>query len=689
MIPSHSSALENPAHIVGNRPLVLPLPQSLFDMRGRDLLFDPQHRHDTQESKDSRAARRDAYIKEIEASPIDVTCEMIVAWIYRDMSITFFGNPRGAERRGTIHTGISIANSEERRFIPVVDGGMYYAEYAYFNENNNIRASFRTDNINLELPPESSWPTGATRVTLPDFIRLEPIPTMSFTPSAGSFRIGTEGTLPTATVSIHQDSGIKFDATNTLTSFTYIAVRYRLRGENDRAWRWLGLDANGNMIRRADGTLGLPIGTDEDDERIMRITDFKFTPEDVGDYQFWYYTTTIFGVGSKTDLTAAQIRDRIHSFEGREFFKTQPFDNIVIERNNVAPEIMWTVDFDYRPSEPGSNVETWLPWYDNTYLHRDNNGTTTKDPALALIVNGVRQVAPISAALPEGGWGKPLIFEDAPDHRQWLPGSTAASRTKIQAGESLVIPALLGHSPVNATPSHLLQYELFIYRHRDGIRSEDNVMWASGLHGNDSEMGGGVWNHTRTFHIPFTPDAFSTGILSNFRGFTPAGTYDIMVRAFDSDNNLSGQYQYTFTVVEPIDWAPTRPRLNGLFRAGQNEYHEGDTLRFNVASFTDDSTDDRDIEVRYFISLDNGRDIERLMSGASGTHAIEIKDGEEGVTISGGVFVLSDENEIGKRIIDELSRKDEFDTPVHSGFLTFRIYAIARNYHAITRNDNF
>jgi len=688
IIPSHSSALLSPSHpnyTSPITPLVMPLPKQLLDMKGRDLLD-----LDT-ENTDAKTARRDAYAKEIEVlgiNPETVTCEEIIGWIYRDMTITFFGNPAGATRRGTASTGFSIANTEERTFIPVTDGGMYYAEYAYFNEYNNIRASYRTDNINVQLPTRP-WPDGITQQQLPGQIRLETIPTMSFTPSAGSFRIGTEATLPTATVSIHNDSEIQFDTTSVLTNFTYVAVRYRLRGENDRAWRWLGLDADGNMVRRTDGTLGLPSGIEEDDQRIMRITDFKFTPEDVGDYQFRYYSTTIFGVGSKEKLTHQQIADRIHEFEWRpgerrEFLRNQPFDNITIERDDLAPEIRWTVDFDYNPTD------NMLPYYGNTWLHKSGVGTTDV-PADAMInSDGIRVVVE---------WGSRLEFEDAPNHRQWLPGSTAASRTKIPMGDSLVLPAILGDD--NATPSHHLDYQLFLYRYHDGIRSDDHIMWASGLHGAtgpngaDSTKFGGIWENSRSFAIPFTTESFTVGgLLGGFAGFSITGRYDIMIRAYDGDDNISGQYQYTFEVVAPQDWAPTRPRLNGLFRAGQNEYHEGDTIRFSVATFTDDSTDDRDIEVRYFLSLsptpNQGADIE---SG----DAIEIKDDEDDVTIVGGIvsIILSRDNAIGARVLDELgylwTAEDQIaglgieGEPKHDGSLTFRIYAVARNYHAITR----
>ena len=127
IVPSHSSALLPPGHqnwTAPITPLVMPLPKSLFDMRGRDLL-------DTDiDNTDAKAARHDAYAKEMEVmgiNPSSVTCEEIIEWIYRDMTITFFGNPAGATRRPNINVSdqLTIADSTQRTFIPVIDGGMY------------------------------------------------------------------------------------------------------------------------------------------------------------------------------------------------------------------------------------------------------------------------------------------------------------------------------------------------------------------------------------------------------------------------------------------------------------------------------------------------------------------------------------------------------------------------------------
>jgi hypothetical protein len=781
-----------PNVIIPNNRLTLPLPKSMFDLKGRDLLDMDK------ENTDAEEARREAYLPGLKkflpnggeghtdkalmefffedetkisgliddydddtdneagydgrpnykpALPINggeigdtgVYRKTLLNLIYRDLRIDFYGNPTresnemhtssntGNHQRvgtpapgttlGQVGSNIGIQAHQNRIFTPITDGGNYYAVYSYKSTFNDIEASFRTSNITVERPLAVNTAT-ITDQNARQHLLLNTIPEISFTPSEGSFRIGTQATLPTATVSIHEDSEIKFDGTNVLANYTYIAVRYREKTAvpEERQWRWLGTKKDANDMHEI-----LPAGTRENNDDILRIDNFKFTPERVGDYQFFYYTTTILGIGIETDIPNERIRTRSINGETRRFIRNQPFLNITIERDNLAPEIMWTDDYAYY-SDIGASSPTHIA---------NPSATNAGKPALA-------------------GGATELTFENAVDRSKMLPGSTTSSKTRIKRGESLVIPAVLGID--NATPSSQLNYQLFLYRYQDGIRSENYIFWSSGLNGNDPNRNGvypndfhdtslrgkRIWEHNKTFLIPFDGNniTFQSNdrLLSAFHGFSVVGRYDIMVRAYDSENNISGQYQYTFEVVDqggtnPV--VPSRPRSNG-FRAGQNEYHEGDTLRFTVATFSDTYTDDRDIEVRYFLSLGtDGKDIERLLNDPkdtpSGTHAVEIKDGEKGMKVSGGVasIELKDDNEAGRYILDELNFKwkvgdwyptrieDQsgvtavrltagasgvpgagnagvthnsiIGTDLHNGHLTFRIYAIARNYHALTR----
>lgn len=761
-IPNPSSALTKPADVI--TPITFPLPKSMFDMKGRDLLYiETKNMRNTEE----RDARREAYLPELKAtsglgSALDVhsdkeliefffegkatgtlvrpgapfptveelTCQSIIDnFIWRDMKITFFGN----ENKSDSGTG-GIKDSAVRTFIPVKDGAKYSAEYAYNNQYNLISTSQRTPEIAVERP---LLPNNITIQQVPSKIKLETIPEMSFKPSDGSFRIGTESSLPTTTVHIHEDSEIQFDTTNVLTNYTYVAVRFRPKsvdqwGYSDRDWRWLHKDGQSIISNKS---------ISESSEDILRINDFKYTPERVGEYQFYYYTTTIFGIGLKTGIPS----DRIVTYKGREFIKNQPFDNVTIERDNQSPEIKWTDDFDYNP------VDGDLPYFNNTYRHKlyGTAGYTgpksTTNPAEALLNDqGERVIETDAVGSNPNGWGQKIEFDEITDQSKMLPGSTTSSKTKIAVdqtckldvggacGSCLVVPAVLGDD--NATKSNKLDYQLFLYRYQSGVRSDDYIYWSSGLKGKDPNLNGTIWNHNRTFHIPFTAASFnnaacsqsashatlptgllcaecgrsnstnSKALLESFKGFSLTGRYDILIRAYDGDNNISGQYQYTFEVASSVQ--PSRPRASSTFRVGQNEYHEGDTLRFNVATFTDDYTDDRDIEVRYYLSLNNGLDIEHIATDgvcqhstpcSSVTEAIEVKDGENGMKITGGVVSveLKDDNDAGKYILDALTATwkagDTLPSGVNvgdrknNGFMTFRVYAVARNYHAITR----
>ena len=631
-----------PNIIIPNNKIVFPLPKHLYDNLGRDLLGPT-------DDKDSNEARLAAY--EVEIGGGTVEQKTIIDWIYRDTSLTVYGN------EGTAVAVPDIKSEASRTFWPRIDSKTYYAEYSYYNADSKISSYFRTDNITCERPNNyTAIPGGnveAKDENAKNHIYLETTPTLSFVPTTSSFRIGTEATLPTVTVSIHEDSTIQFGSTSTLSNFTRILVRYRENSGD--SWKWI----------KTDGTY--LSGDNYSDSSILRIEDFKFTPAKVGDYQFHYFTTTIFGIGAEGAVGARAVipTDRIVNFDGTKFLRYQLPENITIDRDYRAPEIKWTAPFVY---------------------------------------NSADNMKPYDLE------GNELVFEEAPDYSKWLPGGLSYSKTKIALGETLELPALLGDD--NSTRSCDLAYEMYLYRYHNGSRvGTDPVFWISGKNGGDPGLGGGIWLNNTAFTIPFpsaatysslgitTPTTAAESMGKTWNSIPVAGTYDLIIRVRDEQNNGTGDIQYTFEVVDPADpnasydWS--RPHLSGLFRAGQSEYHEGDILRFNTAAFSDEYTYDSDIEVRYFISLDNeGKDIDHLYSTTdpasvvcnhatpcvSPKAAIEIVDGKNGMTIGidGRVTVeLKRGNDAGDYILNSLTA---------NGYLTFRIYAVARNYHAIVRD---
>jgi len=210
----------------------------------------------------------------------------------------------------------------------------------------------------------------------------------------------------------------------------------------------------------------------------------------------------------------------------------------------VPPELKFTIDYTYNPEE---NMKPWAN-------------------------------------------DKELVFTNAPDHITLL-------RPMIAVGSELVIPALLGVD--NITPSHLLEYQLFIYRYDGEARSDDYVYWSSGLYGNDPYLNGGIWKHNETFRIPFTDESFNNdstnpdGLLKAWRGFPIAGKYDIIVRAFDENHNISIQYNHAFEVVVDSASISYHPIIAS---AQQNKfaqiYSRGDKFEFNTGDLLITGTED-------------------------------------------------------------------------------------------------
>ena len=607
-LPENSSDFM-PNVVVPGTQITLPLPEHLYDTKGRDLLG-PE---DDEDANDAREAAYGVYGT--------FTYAQIIDMIYEDITLTIFTDSK--DIKGGLGVD-SIKHQENRRFTPNSPSKKSDAEYFYENRNTHVTASLFTDSVMVEKP---FYPLGVDNSNAKNNILLVNNDidnfTFSFVPSVTASQ-GTEISLPQVKVNVDSESDVKFDFSNTLTNFTYVAVSYR---PNDAGEQWRWIDVNGGIIEN--------LNIAKTDDSIMRITDFKFTPEYIGDYQFYYYTTTIFGAGKTSHLSAQQISDRILNFAageytGMTFVSNKLPGNMAVTRRNEAPEIRWTAPFTL-----GSEPE-----FDD--------------------------------------------YDAAPDYSKWLPSTKSDTKTKILKGSELVIPALLGYDAV--TPSDELDYEMRLYRYEDGVRLSDMsdcIIWNSGI-GYSS-----IWDHSDEFRIEFSTDELEAGgKLAAWKYKIPniCTKYNLTVHAYNKNsvtggrNVMSAQFSYYFTVVEDAP-AATRPSVNGTFRAGQNEYHDGDTMRFDVASFSDASTEERDIEVRYYISIDNGLDIERLLQNIAGAKAHEIKVGDDGVTISGDkVSVeLSDENDAGAFILGALDAN-----PTGDGHLTFRVYAVARNYHAIT-----
>jgi|GEM_PF-3904823 len=623
-------------------PIVLPLPQSLVDTDGRDLLG----LGDESTRKDAIAALKAIYgtgsITSLGGtidSVDDGTAEhdtLLRNLVYADMRIAFYGNGNTEYSRDTetgyVQDELGIIDAVSRTFVPVNDGGNYYAVYYYQHTdstlNVDVSASLRTQSITVQQPS-----TGLDKMnTIKNDILFNAKPSMSFDP--GSISIGNVLNLPVPTVTISTDSDIKFDSTSTVANFTYITVLFHDDSTSD--FKYIGTD--GKIISDLNVT---QTDVTQTDSRIMHITDFKFTPSWIGTYQFNYYTTTLFGYG-KNDYSPKPVTVG-------NYLKYTPFDDMKIDRNTQAPVIKWTGPFTYQYQDDKLQGVTF-----------EGETTITK-------------------------------YEDAEDLSQYLPGNTNNSKTVIKKGDYLYIPALLGDS--NFNQSDKLDYRLELYRYENGVRDiTSKIYWASGMYTGNTSYNGTVWDHTRPFQVPGetefgipfpnnltfrTSDFLGSSVNpTNWLGKDVADTYDLVAYAWDTNSNRSTQFTYTFKVED--DYNASRPQFNGSFTIGQQAFNKGDTVKFNAANLTDQYTNDTNIEAKYYVSSENGTDI------ATGG-AAEIKNDSSYKTmgISSGIvsFELSTKNPAGAYVLEKLEQSGDNNLP-------FRIYAVARNYQALVKDIN-
>jgi hypothetical protein len=779
---------------------------------------------------------KDAFIPWAVAGDSDVVNNALRNLIHDDITITAYGNAsyEVIHEAAGARDFTTTPRRTNRMFQPRIEGRSYYAVYEYKHFSTGTTASFRTQNILSERPS-----TGSTHVntnneaTIMDNMLFNPVPSMSAT--LGSLRIGQEITLPQPTVSIHNDSDIRFENQTTVSSFTFVTVEYRRNSNNQ--FRYIGIDGkvithfNGDALgtRRNSAVVGL-----ENYDKIMRITDFKFTPQEVGDYQFTYYTVTHFGTGkSQTGVETATIgnattlrdfitgRDALAGRTSTRYIRYYPFNNPTIERDSVSPDLRFTANFNVTEDASGNEVfmqgahylyhivPATIASYGDTarqnelggVFHAIDNPTGLRpatpeemsDPRNRLsaedkafytaahhmpatsrnFISSISQEwyyrlgpandsRPALDAVGSGAGSTPsrtelfgspfrpgrnplfhreyytrtvsdtttrvlarttanaeivgeaIKFEDTPDFRNVLPSNSNSMRTRIELGQPLVVPAVLGQD--NATSSEGLDYQLYLYRYNGSVHADSPIYWSSGRHGASTPHNGHIWNHREQFVLYFDVLAFAragdillstefdnydvaagrvtlmtgdgangrgiataNGLLSNFRGEEITGTYDIMIRAYDDDlnPNTSGAFFFTFDVVDAprtsgriSNEIASQPTIQGLFSLGQREYFENDTVRFSTVVADDLRTDGRNLDVRYYASIcKDGSDI----NPRAGTGAPEITE----FIGNSGSFKLSEDDEVGNYVLDAIAS---------DGFREFYIFVVVRNFFAIT-ND--
>ena len=671
-VPNHVD--QNPRRGTGvmtseTLPIVFPLPKTIYDTQARNILGldDADTRQDALDALESifvgtgpgfiTQGQFDMYVAN---SDFDALRNLV----WNDMTITFFGNVTTESSVNTwidgsgnlVHSGTGgatqttgIAHPASRTFVPTGTNQTFYAEYSFTRLGQQIRASYRTSNIIVEAPRHTP------PATIRDDIRFEARPSMSFAaPNPTQFMIGSPTTLPVPSMVVYGESRAQFERSNTttITSYTYIIVRFYQSGVG---WRLIGMNDDGDQYwdHVAEGRPAVTLDT------AMRIENFTFTPQWIGMYEFVYFTTTIFGVGERHASGVLY-----HTYQNRTFVRHYPFDPMVINRHGQGPGLRWTAQFAY--DAQGRAVEV------------DNMGlpTTTQ-----------------------------LNFDRVVDHSNYLPGVGTGSRTQLNIvpgeGVSLFIPALLGETSAPGVASNQINYQLRLFRFdQNNVRIEQYIMWSSGYFGADVSRNGGVWYNERPFtqiHFPDSQLFGTTDFLggagipnvstggTTFAGQNVAGRYEVVIRAFNppgsggAGNTMT--MSYIFDVVR--DMENSRPRFsgNGLV-VSQREFRENNTVRFRTVHATDRFTADRNIEIVYYVSrFEDGRDITMPHGVGPYNRAVRLEHyPSRGMTISGGVvsFEINRNYAIGRYILAD-------NTVDHQAI---HIFAIARNYHALTRIDD-
>ncbi|MCL2569677.1 MAG: hypothetical protein FWE16_00545 [Firmicutes bacterium] len=664
-----------PTVSVAHLPITLPLPTSFVDRNGNDLFLTrrtiegrwevPNLRLLENLYRDQITANQAAY----DALDTLGRLDWLKQRVFEDTVVRFYGNDGEINNvAGTSGVPLSVAGVTSpltRTFIPEMASTLYYAEFTFNANGLGIDVgSFRTRNINVENIGDAdavARARGWEGTPANDQIRFDFMPSVPFAPPGVQLGVEVELPRPTVNVSTETDrdsnrySPVRFNSTETAPSFTFIVAEILRDGSQE--WE-TAVDIDGNYFDF--------------------ITDFRFTPTELGEYRFWYFTTTLLGGGfdhsQLSDVVVAQnaqgvwVHPNNAPARATTFMRYMPFGRLFVRSNTVAPLIQWTGEFNYTTA---------------------GNAVTRPDVGISYAGN------------------TPINFESAPDYARYLPGTGANSRTQIASTQigvgdrnenRLILPALLGHTNNPNMSSRDLTYSVTIRRIVEGQQHRDSVTFASNI----VAPSGSSFFYDNTSRLEII---FNAGVISFVNGYqrdtngmptgipntgvitaelAPTGSietrYDITVFARDERIGEgagmglpSGQLFYSFVVV-PVsqynmdDEVPTFP--SGILLR-QTEYYQDDTISFRQVNPSDQFTDDRNIAISYILSFPfNG-----------GTEFADITDYAE---IVGGFVELplvAGSSDIADLLLEALNDAD--------GFLEVTLFAVARNYFALKNNFQF
>lgn len=772
---------------VVNQPITAPFPTSFYDRRGRDLfsirrndageLYVPyiNHLRALYPTLSIPAVVEDAdgnRVSGVDAGNDFEMREFLMLNVFRNTNISFFGNDgREAERPliGWSMTGepatqsafdTAWSNGEitrldqvqgllaRRTFIPRRAANNYYFEYSF--DHPEASATFRTQNIVVENVG-STYAAIMGRTTDPAprdaQIRLDLSPTVSFQPT--NLRMNIEATLPNVTVHLSDEtdrdslsySPVDFrSGVEQLTAFTFVRIEFL---PDDRP---TGAAGNEN------GPNGWRVATDPEGNPYSHVTDFRFIPMDffynhagnrvpaVGQYRFTYFVTTIFGAGydhsTGRDRVVSLIPGGVgytetHVNAQQTFIRFTLPEQFFVRADNVAPEVQWTdANFIYDQHGHPIRLDRPIVWSQGTtgdYSHPRH--TDARPVALS---------------------GERLLFSEAPDRSQMLPGSGRNSRTQVATApvtganpalnaNRLSLPALLSTDNITpagpdlnaADPSRTdIVHTITLRRTIEGQTYQPTINFRSNVGGRspavaDRPNAPGHAYAMRTweykpwlpleFHFGDNPNPSQSGSGTWFRQYNPyapagawrgdahwesislgtglVGFYDIQVVARDrladgSQGLMSQTLMYSFHVVSPLDFRmhTESPVFHGGIQLRGNSLYEGDTLSFREVAPSDDFTDDRNIDVQYYLVFNSN--VSSHPNNVMGNTLRYERLTDADINISGGNVHLELTRETANSVADRLIRSIPTSS-TSAGILSVQVVAVARNFFAMQQGSTF
>ena len=733
---------------VPNAPIQFPLPNKFIDKRGNDLL-----NKDTQNVVRLRELMlvgwedvTDPRTWTVYDMPTTVTSaittiaesdSLFQQFIWANTKIRFFG-PSMAVNVGTttfdhnasayndnyIYTqnapvtiGTTTYNNPDRElrrtFTPTASGTNYYAQYELVH--NKVGAKSRTSMINVELmrnvnnaqdvrdniifsmPPAFRTTAATSTLTFNqdfDFSKQISLPTLNVAPASEIDQDKMTSTEKANYKPIH------FNNASSVSAYTFITVVH------------YGLNST---TPTSPNPFAPNFTTGEN--IISEKNDYLFRPTLPGIYAFKYHTTTMFGTGFVfEDKTSSNVFNRVvrETINGNSYITYYPHDVFYVTENTVAPEIKWTVPYEYHivTSADVTTHPAVLAYNATkpTHLIAENDVIALADMAPSTDnIHGIFTQA--DRVLEHARNNKTLStrkhFDDIPDLSSYMPGTSINAITQVSSKGKIVIPALIGHNNVGTSQKPHLTYVVSITRlDSDGSRRApirfDSERASEANEGADMpynpnrplvidfsstdvkittfENGSGTpvtltrWNDEvskiQRYQITVTITDNANTVFTGMSGTPNSETYSFDVVLDDRGTSLGLGEIGTNTSTNNFEAPFNETTFNANITMSQTSYYENDVVSFRALDVYNANTHMDDISVEYYIMW--------------GTAPFVLNTN----------YIVLDKTYINERTVSfELNRNDaKANTLLNAmsgGTLEIKIVAVAKNHFALTNQVNF